>query len=135
MSWLIWIVFAVLALGWTGLSWLGASGLEWVGGQLAGGGAVDLAGALSSWSLPTWLVVWLDLGWLQSMQMFFVDVMESLREAWPWIGAAVGWLVPLIWIVWGLGMALLLLLAVLGHWLVRRGSGPGPSAPAQPRAA
>jgi hypothetical protein len=133
MKSLIWISFACLALLWSGMAWLAGSGLQWVSGLLASGGTVDLAGAVASWSLPTWLVVWLDLGWLQSMQLFFVDVIDSLRDAWPGIGQALGWLVPLVWIGWGMGLAVLLLLALLLHWLVGRAGRPAPvpGAPAQ----
>jgi hypothetical protein len=130
----VWIVFALFAVAWTAGAWLIGTGIQWAGGAIASGGAVDLAAAVSHWSLPSWLVAWLDLTWLQSVQLFLVDAVESLREAWPDLGRAVAWLVPVVWVAWGFGLFVLLLLALLGHWLAGR-SGGGGGVPPQPRAA
>jgi hypothetical protein len=116
----IWIVFAVMAVVWSAGAWLLAAGVQWAGESLAAGGAVDLAASVSTWSLPSWLVVWLDLGWLQWVQLYLVEAIDSLREAWPDLGRAVVWLVPLIWGLWGIGLLTMLLLAGLGHWLAGR---------------
>jgi hypothetical protein len=38
----------------------------------------------------------------------------------PALGSVLGWLVPAVWVFWGLGLALLLALAAGGHWLIGR---------------
>ena len=129
MKMLVWVLFAVIAAVWTGGAWLTASALQWAAQALAGGQAVDWAAAMGSWSLPTWLVVGLDLGWLQSVQVFVVELIEGLHGAWPAFGQAVGWLVPVVWVVWALGLAMLLLLAGLGHWLAARSGRPAAPLP------
>lgn len=126
----IWIIFAVLAAVWSGVAWMTVAGLEWAGELIASGGALDLAAALSRWSLPSWLVAALDLSWLQSVQLFAVDVAEGLRDSWPAIGGAFSRLGPLVWAIWGIGMAWLLLLTGVGHWVASRRAGATPPPPA-----
>ena len=61
--------------------------------------------------------------------------LAAVSASLPMLGTAVGWLVPLVWTVWGLGLAVMLVLTVLAHWLIGRlhgrfngGKPTGPSA-------
>jgi hypothetical protein len=135
MLWLIWVVCALVALLWTGAAALLAAGIGWTAQALASGAATDLAAAVGSWQLPAWVVAWFDLQWLTALQSLVVQAVDALQTFWPGAGQVVGWLVPVVWVGWGFGMALLLLLAALAHWLVRRGSRPPPSAPVRPSVA
>lgn len=129
MRFLVWSIFVVLAALWTGASALLAAGLQWAAAALAGGTAADLAAALGNWQLPNWLMAWMDLGWLTSVQAVVVQLVDKLQAWWPNIGQAVAWLVPMVWLGWGLVLFLLLLLAVLAHVLVGRlGRGGKPPA-------
>lgn len=120
MSVLIWIVAAVLLALWTGLTALTVALLDAAAGVLGGGGTLDWAALVTSWSVPTWLLPWIDAGWLQSVQMTMVGVLEGLQGAWPALGQIlVSWGVPLVWTLWGLGAVLLLALAGGLHVLVR----------------
>lgn len=125
------IIGVCLLLGalWTGAAALLAGGLNWAASALASGSAADLAQALGSWQLPTWLVQGLDLGWLLGLQAALVDGVDLLQQWWPGVGQVVGWLVPLVWITWGIGMAVLVLLGVLAVWAWGRLAGSGPAAP------
>jgi hypothetical protein len=38
------------------------------------------------------------------------------------VASAVGWLVPLVWVTWGVGLLLLLLVAAVAHFFIGRGS-------------
>jgi len=49
-----------------------------------------------------------------------LGLLASFGDLLPWLGAAVGWLVPLIWIGWALGVVLLLLLGGAGWLLIGR---------------
>jgi hypothetical protein len=137
MKLVIVVVFVLLGLLWTGLAALTAGGLQWAAGALASGSAGDLAAAMGSWQLPTWLVQGLDLGWLMGLQAALVTAVDMLQQWWPGVGQVVGWLVPVVWITWGLGMALLLLLGVLAYlaWGRLSRSGQPPTGGAAARAA
>ncbi len=130
----IWIVCGVLAALWTGGAFAAAALTDWAAGLIASGAAVDLARVVSEWPVPGWLAPWVDPASLEAVQELLVAVLGWLRDAWPGIGALVGWLVPVIWVVWALGVALLLALAGLGHWLAGRARPPqaaGGSVPAR----
>lgn len=134
MKKVVWIVFALLVLAWTFSAWMLAEGLHWVGAALsqqAGVAGTDLAQLAANWSVPSWMLLWVDAQTVQAAQLALVDLLEWLQTAWPGIGHALGWLVPVVWVGWGLGLLLLLLLAVLAHWLVGRSSSP-PKAAVQP---
>jgi hypothetical protein len=38
----------------------------------------------------------------------------------PWLADVVGWLVPIVWVIWGIGMILGLLLTLIAQWGVSR---------------
>jgi hypothetical protein len=69
------------------------------------------------WPLPEALAPWLDPATLQSLQQMVLVALDGLRDALPFMGAAMGWLVPLIWTAWGLGLLLMLALAGGAQWL------------------
>ena len=131
MKLLLWSVTAVTALFWTLGAWAIASALGWAAGFAPGDGT-ELARVVGTWSLPAWLTWWIDPGLVSAVLSGIVWSLEELQDAWPWIGALVGWLVPLTWIVWGVGLATMAVLAMLGHWLIGRLQRPHTMSPAQP---
>ena len=122
----IWIVFGVLAALWTGGAFAAAELTQWASGLIASGAAVDLGKAMAQWPLPAWLAPWVDVTAFQAAQQFVVAALEWLRDAWPGMAWLVGWLVPVIWVLWALGLGVMLLLAGAGHWLAGRAQ-PQPS--------
>lgn len=120
----IWIVCGVLAATWTGGAFAAAGLTHWAAELIASGAALDMGRAVAEWPVPAWLAPWVDAAGVQSAQAFLVTVLTWLRDAWPSIGSLVGWLVPAIWVVWALGLALMLLLAGVGHWLAGRMAAP-----------
>lgn len=116
----VWIVFGLFAAVWTGGAFAAAQLTTWAAGQLASGAAVDLGRAVADWPLPAWLAPWVDAAAFQAAQQVLVVALDWLRDNWPEIGSLLGWLVPVIWVLWGLGLALLLLLAGGAHWLAGR---------------
>lgn len=120
---LTWIVFAVLALLWTGSAWIASAATQWLAQALASGTAVQAARDVTALPLPAWMQVWIDPAWLHAMQSFVQWAVEGAGAGLPYAGTATGWLVPVIWVAWGIGFALLLLGAVAVHMLARRFAG------------
>lgn len=118
-KWLLWGGFGVLALLWTAGSYVTAAVTRW-GAQALADGRLDSAGRMlaQTWPLPEALAPWLDPAMLQALQQMVLSSLDALRDALPFMGTAMGWLVPLIWAAWGLGMLLMLALAGSAHWLL-----------------
>lgn len=117
---LVWAVFALLAALWTLGAVVTVELAQWSAQFLASGTAADLGRSAAQLPVPQWIALWLDPAWIQAAQAGLVWSLEALRSALPFIGSAIGWVTPLVWIVWGVGMAGLLLLGGVGHWLVGR---------------
>jgi hypothetical protein len=128
MKILLWTVFVLCALFWTGGAWALAALTGWAAQWLASGAAVDVGAVVAQWPVPAWLGLWVDLAWLTAAQQAVVDALAWLRGAWPQVGAAVGWLVPAVWLLWGLGLAGLLVLTGGLHLLVGRRTTPAAAA-------
>jgi hypothetical protein len=120
MKLILWGTFALLALLWTGGAALLAQLVQWSAQGLAGidGSAVDIVAATAT--LPAWLSPWIDATAWAEMQQWATALLASAAALLPSLGQVAGWLVPLVWVVWGLGMALLLGLTLLLALLLRR---------------
>lgn len=121
MKIVVWVLFSLFALVWTGGAWLTVELVQWVAHGLASGGAADLGKAVAEWPIPAWLSAWLgEPGWIYALQDQVAAAMKLLAGVLPWAGSVVGWLVPLVWTVWGLVLLLMLALAGGLHLLVVR---------------
>lgn len=117
LVWSLWLVFAAL---WTGLAALVAQATRWIAGGLVSGQIKDFASGAAQWPVPAWLPAWMDASWVQWMQSSVVAVLNFLVELSPQLSTMMSWLVPLIWVVWGIGLVSLLGLAGGAHWLIGR---------------
>jgi hypothetical protein len=114
-------VFLLVAALWTGVAALTAVVTQWSSGLIASGGAVDLGQMAAEAPVPGWLSLWgIDPAWVRSVQEFLLWSLQSAREAPPWLGSALGYLVPVIWVFWALGLLVLLLIAGGAHLLLGR---------------
>ncbi len=116
----IWAAFGVLAVLWTLGALIVVELVQWGTQVIASGAAVELGRSAAQWPAPAWLALWLDPAAIKAAQEALLTGFEAFRSALPWVGSAVGWLVPLVWISWGIGVALLLLMAGGAHWLASR---------------
>ncbi|MGL4190882.1 MAG: hypothetical protein ACRCTM_18640 [Sphaerotilus sulfidivorans] len=117
MKWIIWTIVGVLAAMWTGTLATVALVADWTGSALQQ--AAPSAPQLPS-DLPGWLAGWVDpAGWAAIAQAT-QQALQVVQSMLPAVGTATGWLEPLAWIVWGLGMVALVTVAVGSHWLVSR---------------
>lgn len=94
---LLWTVLAVLALIWTGGAALLAQIVQWTAQGIAAPAAGAVGAAAATLGVPGWLAPWVD---------------------------AAAWLAPAVWLAWGLGVLLMLALALAGHWGLGRFGGP-----------
>jgi hypothetical protein len=120
MKALIWSVFALLTLLWTGTAWLLSSLVGWVAKAAQVGDLQAAARAATDWPVPEWVQLWVDPSLIRLAQQALIWAMENLGGLLPTVGSLVGWLSPLIWIVWGLVALLLLVLAAGLHLLAGR---------------
>ena len=123
----IWIVCFMLLGIWTGGTLLLTELTGWGARQLASGDAAATGAAVAQWPVPAWISLWVDTAWIQAAQGGLTWALTAFDGALPFVGSAVGWIVPLMWVLWGLGALLLLVLAGGAHFLIGR------RRPAQPQ--
>ena len=119
MKLLIWILTAFVALLWTGAAAMLSAAVNWLAASSADP-AIRGAQAMAQWPVPDWLAVWLPPGVIEPLKASISELLGSVVTATSWIEPMLGWLSPVIWVVWGLVLALLLVLAGGAHLLVGR---------------
>ena len=120
MKILIWAAFGLLAVLWTLGALIVVELVQWSAQVIASGAAVELGRSAAQWPAPAWLAAWLDPAAIKAAQAGLLTGFEAFRSALPWVGSAVGWLEPLVWIAWGLGGTLLLAMTGGAHWSASR---------------
>lgn len=130
MTLLIWAGFALWALLWTGGAVAASALIHWSAGLLASGEAAQLSQTVTQLPVPLWLTYWVDIGAIHATLDGIVWTLESARQALPWLGTLLQWLLPLTWLLWAVGIGLMLLLAFGAQWLVRRFGRRAPAAAA-----
>ena len=109
---------ALIALLWTLFIAVSAALADWLagqGGQLQGG-----MQALAQWPMPPWIGLWLDPALAEALRASVVWTVEALTAFMPWIMPLLEWVAPLLWVIWALGMAMLVALAGVGLFLISR---------------
>jgi len=115
-----WGVFALVALLWTGGAALLAQLVEWSTQGLTAGGATAIGTVVATASPPGWLSPWIDAASWTAAQESVGSALTSLSGLLPAISGAVAWLVPAVWVIWGLVLLALFGLAVLATALLGR---------------
>ncbi|TAH09688.1 MAG: hypothetical protein EAZ11_14240 [Curvibacter sp.] len=108
----------LLALLWTGFIGISAALADWVagqGGQLQGG-----LQTIAQWPIPPWIALWTDPATAEAVRATIVWSVEMLAVAMPWITPLLDWVGPLLWVIWFLGVVVLVVLAGLGLLLIGR---------------
>ena len=114
----LWIVFSLIAALWTGTVLVSAELTSWLATTVASGQARDVIDNVGQWPMPAWLSLWIDPAWVQGLQAPWVQVMGWLGQSGQALGGVVTWLIPLIWVVWGVLMLVMLVIALAGHLLI-----------------
>jgi hypothetical protein len=53
----------------------------------------------------------------------------SAEAVTPWLASVVGWLVPIVWIIWGMGLMMIFVVTLIALWLVGQFHSGGPRNP------
>lgn len=121
----VWALVALLVVPWTlaclALHWL-LTGPDWAGGSVQAWMAW-----LEQWRFPLWLAEWLPMASITTLKAWLTTLgpwVESLLAQAP---ALLGWLVPLLWVGWSLGLLVLVVLGVAGSVLVVAVRRPAPA--------
>ena len=116
----VWVIFGIVTLFWTAGTFIAVKLTQWGTSLLANGNIEPLSRGAAQWPVPEGLPLWLDPAMIQGLQQYALLSLEAFRSAMPYMSTAMGWLVPVIWAVWGLGLLFLLGLAGGAHWLMAR---------------
>lgn len=118
MKFLLWGVTLLVAVLWTLLVALTASFANWLAD--AGAPVLGVAQQVAEWPLPAWAALWVDPAWLDGLREMLMWSMDFVVNFAPWLFTAVGWIAPVLWVLWGLGMLALLMVAAVGQLLLTR---------------
>jgi len=88
--------------------------------SMASGAAGSALDQIGQWPMPAWLAPWVDPAWVETMQASVLEWLQWLSAAMPAIGGLMGWISPLVWLLWGLGLVVLLCVGGGLHFLARR---------------
>ncbi len=116
----VWVIFSIVTLLWTAGTFITVKLTQWGTTLLANGSIDPLSRGVAEWPLPQGLPLWLDPMVIQTLQQYALLSLEALRDAMPYMSMLMGWLVPMIWGVWGFGLICLVALACAAHWLTSR---------------
>ena len=108
----------MLAAVWTAGMALCASIANWLAG--AGDRVVSTVQLAAEWPVPAWAHLWLDPAWLDALRSMLTWAIDATAAYAPWLFSALGWVAPVLWAVWGLGLFLLLAAAAVGQVLLGR---------------
>lgn len=116
MKTLLWGITAALALLWTGLVAAAQQMVDWTLVTLMSANTLQQAGSAVATlpPVPAWLSPWLG-GDAQALQQWASSFLQWLVTVVPNASAVGDWVGPLLWIGWGLGILLLLIIAALVH--------------------
>ena len=122
---LVWALVGLLAIGWS----LACMALHWLltGPDWADGKPQDWLQWLEQWRIPAWLADWLPMQSITMLKTWLTTLAPWLESAVAQAPALLGWLAPLLWIGWGLGLLMLLVLGAAGSTLVAALRRPKPA--------
>jgi len=116
----VWVIFSVLTLLWTAGTFITVKLTQWGVELLATGNFEQLSRGVTQWPVPEGLPLWFDPAAILALQQMALFSLEALHNAMPYMSTMMGWLVPVIWMVWGFGLLCLLAMAGGAHWLAIR---------------
>lgn len=120
MKIVIWTLTALIATVWTGLVALAVQLTEWAIHGLASGQPGTGWWGQAPWPAPDWLAFWIDPAAVQALKTAWLAAWGWMAHNAPGLAGGLDWLLPLMWVVWGLVLLCVVAVAGLLHWLVVR---------------
>jgi hypothetical protein len=120
MKVLLWGSVAFLSVLWTGGAALLSQGVVWASRRISEGPALTLESAASSFIIPVWVTSWFDPTAFNTVLQTTQGVLGNFFSVLPTMGMVLAWLVPAIWMTWGIGMLMLLGLVIFGTGILQR---------------
>ena len=114
---LTWLLTAGLFTIWSLTAWALHALIKWSGSHA--GGLADLPGRVSAQVLPEWLAAWLPPAALEPLASMLTALRTALESLLAYAPAAIGWLSPVLWVVWAIGSVLLLVTGVVVSGLIK----------------
>ena len=120
MKLLLWVVTLLVLALWTGTIWVLTGLADWLAAQVATGEAANLADIIAQWPVPPELAPWIGEAFLLPLRDLFAWTVGVLESLLPFLPGLVGILSVILWIVWFIVAALIVVLALLGHWALSK---------------
>lgn len=120
MKIILWVGVALLGLFWTGGAAVLAEAVQWSAQWVSAGSTSTLEAAAKNIVLPVWLAPWLDPSIIASVLKTLQDILTIFSSVLPTMGMVVGWLIPVIWITWLLGVLALVGAGIAGTLILSR---------------
>ena len=118
MKILIWIITALVAMLGTLLVAVMAFTVGWLSDNMAGG--ADWVNQLAQVPVPAWLSLYLDPAMMALVRTASVGVITSVATGLPWLAPMLGWVAPVLWVMWLIVLVGLLVLAGGLNYVVGR---------------
>ncbi|MBA4254604.1 MAG: hypothetical protein C0445_01875 [Polaromonas sp.] len=121
---LVWLVVVALLLAWTLAAWLAHAVVGWAAGvspeQLAEAGqnAGAVAQQLGQLPLVQWMLAWWPAGAAEAWAAAVALVLPWMQALVTHLPSVMGWLSPVVWVLWALGVLVLLLSGAGGSAVV-----------------
>lgn len=124
---LIWVLAALLLASWSLASWAFGALLNWALQHTGKLGALSVPDAVLP--IPQWLAPWLPASATESVGPLLTQAAQGAVWLAGQAPLLVNWLNPALWILWVIGVLILLGTAIVASWGIRK------FAPTQERAA
>jgi len=112
MKILVWSVFVLAGLLWTGVAVILAQAVQWASQGFSASAPAMLESATGNIVIPPMISPLLEPAAWATLFQFVQSVLASAAGAIPLIESMLGWLVPLVWVVWGLVLLVFLAIAI-----------------------
>lgn len=119
MRTIVWSLFAIVALLWTGAAWLSHHVVELSVAWSQAGDAPSAAEMLARWQIPPWVTQVVGVQQLHHLFDMFASGLQLLQDLSPFFADMLGWLIPVIWFTWFVGVVLLLVPTLVLHALLK----------------
>ncbi len=115
----VWGTAVLLAILWTAGVAIAVEVVQWSVGAIASGGVAGITETVARIPLPEWIAPVVDLFGGRETLAAAASWLQTVSTMLPSASQSLGWVVPALWVVWGLGLVGLLIVTVVVSRFVR----------------